>query len=198
MWNVIVAVDGKAKIYSKCMTLSLGFSVKTPIPRGDKWHLALARISGSSCAAADTFYHFDYRWRMSSFLFHINWEYTVLTKNVDCGSFPTCWGGINYPVQCTEGFQQKHPPFYLFLFPWSVLTPATHQESFTKYIKIKYKKNIHTFVQCALEHITDLSDLFKNGIGNRLNKGVGSKMFVWGIWEYGGWKQAGHRNFKYT
>lgn len=139
--------------------------MKTPIPRGDKWHLALARISGSSCAAADTFYHFDYRWGMSSFLFHINWEYTVLTKNVDCGNFPTCWGGINYPVQSTEGIQQKRLLFYLFLFPWSVLTPAMHQESFTKYIKIKYKKNIHTFVQCALEHITDLSEILNMELG---------------------------------
>lgn len=96
-------------------------------------------------------------------------------------AFPLAEEELIIQSSVLKAFKQKHPPFYLFLFPWSVLTPATHQESFTKYIKIKYKKNIHTFVQCALEHITDLSDLFKNGIGNRLNKGVGSKMFVWGI-----------------
>lgn len=132
---------------------SLGFSVKTPILRGDKWHLALACISTSGCAAADTFYHFDYRWRTSSFLFHINWEYTVLTKNVDCGNFPTCWGGINYPVQSIEDIQQKSLPFYLFLFPWSVLTPAMHQESFTKHIKNKIQeKHPHVCATCLRAH----------------------------------------------
>lgn len=153
MWNVIVAVDGKAKLYSKCMTLSLGFSVKTPIPRGDKWHLALARISGSSCAAADIFYHFDYRWRMSSFLFHINWEYTVLTKNVDCGSFPTCWGGINYPVQCTEGFQAKTSTFLSISLPLECFNTCHASGIIHKIHKNKIQeKHPHVCAMCLRAH----------------------------------------------